>query len=343
LPLPSDHPIPARADRSECSGRSIRNRFLANNSRDYPLFVYLPIAEIPVNVFTLLALAAAVGFVAGMFGVGGGFLMTPLLVFLGIPPAVAVATGAAHITASSMTGALGAWRRKALDLELGGVLIVGGIIGTLIGVMMFNAMRRAGIFEIVLVLSYVSLLGAVGGMMLFDTLKVMLRGRAIPAVPAKQDSAQLINSLPLKRRFKRAGVEVSLVSLALLGVFIGIAGSILGIGGGFLVVPALIYFFRIPTAIVVGTSLLQILFTMAVATMLHAVTNQSVDIVLAMILTVGGVIGAQFGARTGGTLKGEHFRLLLAILIFGVAVRFALEIGIRPQELFSVDSIEGRP
>jgi uncharacterized protein len=307
------------------------------------LQIYLPIAELPVSIFLILGMAAAVGFISGMFGVGGGFLMTPLLVFLGIPPAVAVATGAAQIAASSMTGVLGYWRRKALDVDLGVILLAGGIAGTILGVWFFNATRRAGVFELVLVLSYVSLLGLVGGSMLFESFRATFFPRkASPPRPASDVAVHWTRTLPYRRRFERSGIEISVIPLIGLGVFIGFAGAILGIGGGFIVVPALIYLFRIPTAVVVGTSLFQILFTMAVATVLHAVTNQSVDIVLALILIVGSVIGAQFGARAGQKLKGEHFRLLLAILIFGVAVRFALEIGIKPAELFSVDPIEIR-
>jgi hypothetical protein len=308
------------------------------------LQIYLPIAELPVSIFMILGMSAAVGFISGMFGVGGGFLMTPLLVFLGIPPAVAVATGAAQIAASSMTGVLGYWRRKALDVELGSILLIGGLVGTALGVWFFNATRRAGVFELVLVLSYVSLLGIVGGLMLIESVRAtFFPKKAGPPKPVAPAGRNRLTDLPLRHAFTRSGIEISILPLLGLGLFIGFAGAILGIGGGFIVVPALIYLFRIPVSVVVGTSLFQILFTMAAATILHAVTNQSVDIVLALILIIGSVVGAQFGSRAGQKLKGEHFRLMLAVLIFGVAVRFALEIGVRPAERFSFEQIETQP
>lgn len=297
-----------------------------------------------MSIFLILGMSAAVGFISGLFGVGGGFLMTPLLVFIGIPPGVAVATGAAQIAASSMTGVLSYWRRKALDVKLGGVLVVGGLIGTIFGVLFFNAMRRAGYFELVLVLSYITLLGSVGGLMLVESLRAtFMPNRVRVQRPNKAKGRWWFETLPFPMRFERSQLVISVVPVAALGVFIGFAGAVLGIGGGFMVVPALIYFFRVPTAMVVGTSLFQILFTMMAATILHAVTNQSVDIVLALILIVGSVIGAQFGARAGQNLKGEHFRLLLAILVFGVAVRFAFEVGVKPAELFSIEQMEQRP
>lgn len=308
------------------------------------MLIYLPIAELPVSIFLVLGMAAAVGFISGLFGVGGGFLMTPLLVFLGIPAAVAVASGAAQIAAASTTGVLNHWRRKTVDAKLGSVLVVGGLIGTVLGVWFFNAMRRAGYFEVVLVVSYVLLLGAVGGLMLFESLKALLAPKRVrPPRPARADGRWWFEALPLLMKFERSQVEISAIPLTALGVFIGFAGALLGIGGGFIVVPALIYLFRIPTAVVVGTSLFQILFTMALATLLHAVTSQAVDFALAMILIVGSVVGAQFGTRAGQNLRGEHFRLFLAILVFGVAVRFAVEIIVKPTELFSITMSEQQP
>ena len=303
--------------------------------------IYLPIAELPVSIFLMLGMAAAVGFISGMFGVGGGFLMTPLLVFVGVPPAVAVATGAPQIAAASMTSVLSYWRRNALDSKLAGVLICGGVLGSVLGVLFFNAMRRAGYFELVLVVSYVALLGSVGGLMLVESLRATLMPKRIKKAVAGP-RPQPFAGLPWPMHFPRSGLTISVVPVLLLGLFIGFAGSVLGIGGGFIVVPVLIYVLRVPAAMVVGTSLLQILCTMMAATLLHAVTNQSVDLVLALILIVGSVIGAQFGARAGMNLKGEHFRLLLAVLVFGVAVRFAMELGFTPAELFSIAPGEGR-
>jgi hypothetical protein len=305
--------------------------------------IYLPIAELPVNILLILGMASAVGFISGMFGVGGGFLMTPLLVFLGIPAAVAVATGAAQIAAASTTSALTYWRKRGIDLKLGSILAVGGLLGTFAGVVFFNAMRRAGYFELVLVVSYVTLLGSVGGMMLFESIRATFFPSRKPAPRPKRDTGGYwFERLPFPIAFPVSGLTISLVPLLGLGFFIGFAGAVLGIGGGFMVVPALIYFFRIPASVVVGTSLWQILLTMIVATLLHAMTNQSVDMVLALILIVGTVVGAQFGTRVGQNLKGEHFRLLLAVLIFGVAVRFAFEIVVRPTERFSIIQQEQR-
>jgi len=306
--------------------------------------IYLPIAEMSVNMFTLLAMGAAVGFISGMFGVGGGFLMTPLLIFLGIPPAIAVATQASQITASSVTGALGYWRRKALDFKLGGVLVAGGFVGTLLGVWFFNVMSRLGQLEFVIVVSYVTLFGIIGSLMLAESLKTMWATRR-GVVPLSRRSGEhpWYLGLPWKMRFHRSKLYGSVIPIVTLAMLIGFAGAVLGIGGGFILVPALIYLFRIPAAVVVGTSLFQILFTMMAATLLHAFTNQSVDVVLAMLLIIGGVMGAQFGARAGQNLKGESFRLLLAILVLGVGIRFAIDLVVRPQEPFSLVTVGARP
>ncbi|ALA17004.1 MULTISPECIES: sulfite exporter TauE/SafE family protein [Chelatococcus] len=308
------------------------------------MHIYLPIAEMSVNMFTLLAMGAAVGFISGMFGVGGGFLMTPLLIFLGIPPAIAVATQASQITASSVTGALGYWRRKALDFKLGGVLVAGGFVGTLLGVWFFNVMSRLGQLEFVIVVSYVTLFGIIGSLMLAESLKTMWATRR-GVVPLSRRSGEhpWYLGLPWKMRFHRSKLYGSVIPIVTLAMLIGFAGAVLGIGGGFILVPALIYLFRIPAAVVVGTSLFQILFTMMAATLLHAFTNQSVDVVLAMLLIIGGVMGAQFGARAGQNLKGESFRLLLAILVLGVGIRFAIDLVVRPQEPFSLVTVGARP
>ncbi|WP_293864734.1 sulfite exporter TauE/SafE family protein [uncultured Alsobacter sp.] len=305
--------------------------------------IYLPIAELPVSIFLVLGLGAAVGFISGMFGVGGGFLMTPLLIFIGIPPAIAVATESAQIAASSMTGAIAYWRRRALDVKLGTVLLVGGIAGTVLGVWFFNAMRRLGQLELVIVISYVVLLGAVGGLMLVESLRALISARRGTPPPRRVGGAHpWYFGLPLRMRFHRSKLYLSVIPLAVLATTIGFAGAVLGIGGGFLMVPALIYLFRVPTAVVVGTSLFQILFTMVAATILHAVTNQAVDIVLALLLVVGGVCGAQFGARAGKNVKGEHFRLMLALIVLAVGIRFASDIALPPEERFSLGVMEVR-
>ncbi len=303
---------------------------------------YLPIAELPVNVGLILAMSAAVGFISGMFGVGGGFLMTPLLIFLGIPPAVAVATVAPQISAASTTGALAYWRRRALDLRLGTVLLFGGVVGTLLGVLFFNAMRRVGQLELVITLSYVVLLTTIGSLMLIESLRSLLRKRreATPRMRRRPRPAWF--GLPFRMRFPRSGLYMSAIPPVLVAAAIGFVGAVLGIGGGFMVVPALIYLFRIPTAVVVGTSLFQILFTAVAATLFHAVTNHSVDMILALLLILGGVFGAQFGARAARNVKGEQFRLLLALIVLAVAARFVTEIGVRPADPFSLGLTEFR-
>ncbi|MCG6121450.1 MAG: sulfite exporter TauE/SafE family protein [Microvirga sp.] len=299
--------------------------------------VYLPIAEMSVDVFVLLGLGAAVGFVSGLFGIGGGFLMTPLLIFLGIPPAVAVATQTAQIVASSTTSALSALRRNALDVKLAALLTAGGLVGTGLGVWFFAAVRRAGQLDLVIVVSYVTLFTVVGGLMLRESVKEFWsqhKGKARPRRRAGEHPAYL--GLPLRMRFHRSHLYASVIPLLGIAFFVGFAGAVLGIGGGFIMVPVLLYVFRVPTAIVVGTSQFQILWATMAALFLHAIANQAVDAVLALILIVGGVFGAQFGARAGRYLRADLFRFLLALLILGVGVRFAVELVVRPSEPFSI-------
>ncbi|MBN9064273.1 MAG: permease [Rhizobiales bacterium 65-9] len=298
--------------------------------------IYLPIAEMPINMFTILGMSAAVGFISGMFGVGGGFLMTPFLIFTGVPPAIAVASVSAQIAGSSMTGLISYWRRNAVDARLGLVLIGGGAVGTWLGILFFNQMRRLGHLELVIVLSYVALFSVIGGLMLLESLRAVLHAqKARPATAPKRERPWYFE-LPLRMIFHRSRMAASVLPIAALAIGVSFAGAVLGIGGGFIIVPALIYLFHVPTSVVIGTSLMQILFTMIVATVLHSVTNQSVDMVLALLLIIGGVIGAQFGARAGQNLRAEVFRLLLAIMVLGVGLRFASEIIVRPNDLFSV-------
>ena len=304
------------------------------------MLFYLPIAELPINVLTILGMGAAVGFIGGMFGIGGGFLMTPLLIFVGIPPGVAVASQAAQIAASSTTSLINYWRRRQIDVRLGLVLLAGGVVGSQLGVAFFNNMRRIGQLESVISISYVVLLGSVGLSMLAEALFSFFRSRRGAAPLRRGGQHAWYEGLPFKMRFPRSGIYMSLIPLSVLSIFIGFAGAVLGIGGGFIMVPALIYMFRVPASVVVGTSQLQILFSMIFATIMHAATNHSVDFVLALLLTVGAVFGAQFGARAGMRLKGEHFRLLLALLICAVAARFAMDVLVRPTERFSVTLTE---
>jgi len=306
--------------------------------------IYLPIAELPLSLFLLLGMGAAVGFIAGLFGVGGGFLLTPFLIFIGVPAPVAVATSSVHIAASSVTGALTYWRRQALDSRLGAVLIVGGVLGTALGVLFFNQMRRLGYLDVIITLSYVTLLMSIGCLMFVESIGAMLESRKqqragvapLKAAPEKAWHQRL----PFHMHFARSKLTTSVIPVVGLGTIIGFIGTVLGIGGGFLVVPALIYLFRIPTNVVVGTSLLQIVVTMLVAIFLHATISQAVDVILGLVLVVGGVIGAQFGVRTGQTLKGEQFRLLLAMLILAVGVRFAFEIVGKPPDPFVISTVE---
>lgn len=298
--------------------------------------IYLPIAEMPVSLLLILALGAAVGFVSGMFGVGGGFLMTPLLIFLGVPPAVAVATQSAQITASATIGALSAARHRALDLQLGAVLLAGGLVGTVLGVFFFNAMRRLGQLDLVIALGYVTLFTVVGVLMLMDSVRTFTRRQRIESGRSVSPQRLWFANLPWRRSFPASGLETSLVPLIGLALFIGFAGAVLGIGGGFILVPVLMSLFRVQPVAAVSASQLQILCTMAVATVLHAVSTQTVDVVLAFLLIIGGVFGAQFGTRAGRHLANDAFRLLLALLVLGVGIRFAVELTATPRELFSI-------
>jgi uncharacterized membrane protein YfcA len=299
--------------------------------------LFLPIADIPVNIFLILATGAAVGFVSGVFGIGGGFLMTPLLIFLGIAPAVAVASVASHIAASSFSGAISYWRRRAIDPALAAVLLSGGVIGTALGVWTFTLLRAFGQLDLMIALSYVVLLSGVGGLMFWEGLRAILRIRRGIAVSLRRSGSHgWIHGLPLKMRFKRSKIYLSVIPVVVVGIVIGFIGAVMGIGGGFLLIPIMIYVLRVPTSTVIGTSMVLTLVTMLFATMLHAMTNHLVDAVLALVLMVGGVTGAQFGARVGQKIRGEHLRLALGVLILAVGIRFAIELAIRPGDLFTV-------
>ncbi|WP_322515448.1 sulfite exporter TauE/SafE family protein [Rhodopseudomonas palustris] len=299
--------------------------------------LYLPIADLPVNVLLILAMGAAVGFVSGMFGVGGGFLLTPLLIFVGIAPAVAVASVTSHMAASSFSGALSYWRRRAIDPMLAFVLLCGGIAGTALGVWFFVLMRSIGQLDLTIALAYVVLLTAVGGLMVYEGLRAILRTRrGEVALSGRTGNRNWIHALPLKIRFKRSKMYLSVIPVVAIGLLIGFIGAVMGVGGGFILVPMLIYLLRVPTSMVVGTSMVLTLVTMLIATILHAATNHLVDAVLALILMIGGVTGAQFGARAGQRIRSEQLRLLLGLLVLAVGVRFGIELGIRPNELFTV-------
>jgi uncharacterized protein len=299
--------------------------------------IYLPIADLPVNVFLVFAMGLAVGFISGMFGIGGGFLMTPLLIFIGVSPAVSVATVTSHIAASSFSGVINYWRRRAVDLALAVMLLVGGFVGTVAGVWLFSVLRAVGQLDLAIGLSYVILLTTVGSLMIAESVRAIMRERhGKPVELRRPGSHTWFHGLPFKLRFKQSRIYVSVIPILVIGFLIGFIGAVMGIGGGFLLVPMLIYLLRVPTAVVIGTSMVLTLVTMASATVLHAVTNHLVDAVLALILMVGGVIGAQFGARAGQNMRGERLRLLLGMLVLAVGLRFAVGMFVRPDDVFSI-------
>ena len=302
--------------------------------------LYLPIAELTVNMFLFLGMGGAVGFISGMFGVGGGFLLTPLLIFTGIPPAVAVASVTPQIVASSASAALSYWSRRLIDEKMTLLLAAGGSGGSALGVLVFRALRSVGQLDLIIALAYVVFLGFIGTIMLRESVRALLRSRSGRAalVPGHHN---WIHGLPFKMRFRRSKLYVSVLPIIVLGSGIGFLGSILGLGGGFIMVPALIYLLRVPTNVVIGTSLAYTLITMAVATVLQASANKTVDIMLALVLMVGGVIGAQFGARVGQALRGEQLRALLAALVLMVALRVLFGLFSAPENAYSLRVLGG--
>ncbi len=304
--------------------------------------LYLPVAELSVNWAMILGMGAAVGFLSGMFGVGGGFLMTPLLVFYGIPPGIAVATQASHITASSLSGALAQWRRQGVDVKMGVMLLSGGLGGSAVGVYIFRMLQRLGQIELVVTASYVILLGSIGGLMLNESIRTIRNARtgAAPA-PLKTGQHSWIHGLPFKIRFRSSKLYISVIPPVVLGFLVGILTAIMGVGGGFIMVPAMIYLLRMPTNVVIGTSQFQILFVTAATTILHATTDQTVDIVLAFLLVVGGVVGVQLGVRVGSQMRGEQLRALLAVLVVGVALRLFIGLVTTPGDIYSI--VAGTP
>ena len=302
--------------------------------------IYLPIAEVSVNAFLVLGLGTLVGLLSGMFGVGGGFLMTPLLFFIGIPPAVAVATGANQIVASSFSGVLAPFRRRTVDLKMGCVLLSGGLVGAALGVLLFNHLRSLGQVDLLVRLFYVVFLGVIGGLMFVEGMTALRRSRkarlAGVTLPHRRKHRGWIHALPFKMRFRTSGLYISVLPPVLVGLGVGVLTAIMGVGGGFIMAPAMIYLLGMPTKVVVGTSLFQIIFVTAFTTLLHATTNFTVDIVLAVLLLVGGVVGAQIGTQIGMRLKAEQLRVLLAMLVLGVCIRLALDLLLQPSELFSL-------
>ena len=301
------------------------------------MYIYLPIAEISVNALVLLGLGGLVGVLSGMFGVGGGFLMTPLLFFIGIPPAVAVATEANQIVASSFSGVLAHVKRRNVDFKMGGVLLIGGLVGAGVGVFIFNYLKGLGQVDLLVKLCYVVFLGIVGSLMFTESLQALRKSKQVSASKLRKKRTW-IHALPLKIRFRVSGLYISAIPPVLIGLLVGILAAIMGVGGGFVMVPAMIYLLGMPTKVVVGTSLFQIIFVTAFTTMLHATTNYTVDIVLAVLLLVGGVIGAQFGTILGAKLKAEQLRILLAVMVLLVCAKLAVDLVVQPAELFSLGS-----
>jgi len=306
------------------------------------MHIYLPIAEMSANVVIFLGMGCAVGFLSGMFGVGGGFLMTPLLIFSGIPSAVAVGTGSAQIVASSVSGALAHYQRNNVDVKMGVVLLLGGLAGSVVGVKMVHILRVAGHFDLFVALAYVTFLGVIGVLMLIESLNAIRRARGEhPRALRQSGQHNWVHGLPFKMRFHRSKLYISAIPPMMIGAFVGFLGAIMGAGGGFIMVPAMIYLLRVPTNVVVGTSLFQTVFVSAMTTVMQSTENQSVDVVLALVLIVSGVIGAQYGAAAGARLKGEHLRFLLGVLVLLVCVRIGWDLVTTPPDLYSLSTTFG--
>jgi len=302
--------------------------------------IYLPVAEMSVNLFLLLGLGGAVGFLSGVFGVGGGFLMTPLLIFVGIPPAVAVGSEASQILAASFSGVMAHMRRGNVDVRMGAVLVAGGFVGSAFGIWLFALLRQLGQIDLVISLCYVLFLGTVGTLMFIESVRAWFRMHRRGGTSFSKRHRHLwLHHLPLKLRFHRSRLYISALTPLALGFLVGILSSIMGVGGGFLMVPAMIYLIGMPTQVVVGTSLFQIAFVTAVTTFLHATNNQTVDVVLALSLIVGGVIGAQLGSSFGARLRGEQLRILLAAIVMLVCGKLAYDLVVTPADLYSLGAV----
>ena len=297
--------------------------------------IYLPIAGMSVNALFIVALGFLVGLLSGMFGVGGGFLTTPLLIFYGIPPTVAVASAATQITGASVSGVHAHWRRGGVDLRMGGVMIAGGLVGSVAGAGLFRALQSSGQIDLIIGFLYVLLLGSIGGLMLKDAVVALDWVKPAESTAPPRHN-KWVASLPGRWRFYASGLYISPLAPLALGFIAGILTVLLGVGGGFILIPAMIYLLGMAARVVIGTSLVMILAVSAATTLIHAMTTQSVDIVLAALLLVGGVVGAQYGARLTTRLKPDMLRLALAVIILAVAFRMALGLAWRPDEIYTV-------
>ena len=300
--------------------------------------IYLPIAEMNVNILLIVLIGMLVGGLSGLFGVGGGFLMTPLLIFLGIPPAVAVGTEAPHVLASSVSGVIAHWRRKNVDFKMGFFLMIGGVVGSTVGVNLFKILRVFGQIDIVIQMLFLIFLGFIGFSMAFESAKTTItKYRTTSSIRTKLHQHSWIHGLPFKLRFHRSKLYISTIPPIVIGFFVGVLSAMMGVGGGFIIIPAMVYLLGMSTNVVVGTSLFQIIFVTANSTFFQSYLNQTVDIVLASLMIVGGVIGAQIGARLGTKLKAEYLRGILAILVLAVCAKIFTDLTLTPANLFSLD------
>jgi uncharacterized membrane protein YfcA len=308
------------------------------------MHLYLPIAEVSLDVFLLLGLGAAIGFLSGLFGVGGGFLVTPLLIFLGVPPAIAAATGANTVIAPSVSGVVSGLRRRGVDMRMGMVLLAGGLAGSAASVGLFGLLRRVGQIDLVVSLSYVALLGTIGGLMLSESIQAWRRRQLGPAAPRRKLHKHLwIHGLPLKMRFPQSRLYISALLPIGIGFGVGVLSGIMGVGGGFVMVPAMIYVLGMPTSVVIGTSQFQIVFVSANVTILQSIGNQTVDVALATALIVGSIVAAPLGSRIGTKLRADQIRILLALIVLGVALQLGYNLFHRPADLYSAQTIVQGP
>lgn len=298
--------------------------------------IYLPVAEVSVSILMLLGIGGMVGLLSGLFGVGGGFILTPILFFIGIPPAVAVASAANQIVGSSFSAFLAHLKRKTVDFKMGGVLLAGGLVGSAFGVQLFTMLTRAGQIELFVSLAYVVLLGSIGGLMLYESVGALRRQKNSNALLQPRKRHSWVHGLPLKMRFRTSHLYVSAIPPFVIGLIVGVLAAILGVGGGFIMVPAMIYLIGMPTKVVIGTSVFQFLFVTGFTTVMHAWQSQTVDVLLALILLIGGVIGAQVGVSLATRLRAEQLRVLLALLVLVVGFQLFLELVLQPDELYSL-------
>ncbi|TNE38158.1 MAG: sulfite exporter TauE/SafE family protein [Sphingomonadales bacterium] len=300
--------------------------------------LYLPIANLPVNIFVIVGLGGIVGLLSGMFGVGGGFLTTPLLIFYGIPPTVAAASSATQVTGASVSGVISHLARDTVDIRMGSVMVVGGILGALIGAGLFSILQAIGQIDTVIGILYVVMLGSIGGLMAWESIQTLVRMKTgAQAPPRKRRHHPLIAALPMRWRFYKSGLYISPLAPLLLGMMTGIMTMLLGVGGGFILVPAMLYLLGMTTQVVVGTSLFQVLFVTMATTLVHSVTTKAVDLVLAMLLLIGSVTGAQIGTRISRRMQPEYLRVILALIVLIVAIRMALGLGWRPDEIYTLE------